>query len=71
MFHRALQNSLKIKMIRQKTWLLWKTHFPFIMAKSKMNLQSFRLVQGRLLLFDLLLKSQYELLPFGTLCDLG
>ena len=35
-----------------------------------MNLQSFRLVQGRLLLFDRLLKSQYELLPFGAFCNL-
>ena len=35
-----------------------------------MNLQSFRLVQGRLLLFGILLKSQYELLPFGSLCNL-
>ena len=35
-----------------------------------MNLQVFRLVQGRLLLFGRLLKSQYELLPFGALCNL-
>ena len=35
-----------------------------------MNLQSFRLVQGRLLLCDRLFKSQYELLPFGALCNL-
>ena len=33
-----------------------------------MNLQSFRLVQGRLLLVDYL--SHYELLPFGALCNL-
>ena len=31
---------------------------------------NFRLVQGRLLLFGKLLKSQYELLPFGVLCNL-
>ena len=30
----------------------------------------FRLVQGRLLLFSRLLKRQYELLPFGALCNL-
>ena len=35
-----------------------------------MNLQNFRLVQGRLLLFGRLLKSQYKLLPFGALCNL-
>ena len=35
-----------------------------------MNLQSLRLVQGRLLLFGKLLKSQYELLPFRALCNL-
>ena len=35
-----------------------------------MNLQSLRLVQGRLLLFGKLLKSQYELLPFHALCNL-
>ena len=29
-------------MIRQKTWLLWETHFPFVMVQSKMNLQSFK-----------------------------
>ena len=57
-------------MIRQKTWLLWETYFPFIMVKSKMNLQDFTLVLGRLLLFGRLLKSQYELLPFGALCNL-
>ena len=27
---RGLQNSLKKKKIRQKTWLLWETHFPFM-----------------------------------------
>ena len=27
----GLQNSLK-KIIHQKTWLLWETHFPFIMV---------------------------------------
>ena len=26
----GLQNSLKKKKIRQKTWLLWETHFPFM-----------------------------------------
>ena len=35
-----------------------------------MNLQSFRLVQGRLPLCGRLLDSQYELLPFGALCNL-
>ena len=30
----------------------------------------FRLVQGRLLLFGRLLKSQYEVLPFGAVCYL-
>ena len=34
-----------------------------------MNLQSFRLVQGRLLLVNYL-KKGYELLPFGALCNL-
>ena len=29
-----------------------------------------RLVQGRLLLFGRLLKSQYKLLPFGAVCNL-
>ena len=27
---RGLQNSLKKKKIRQKTWLLWETHFRFM-----------------------------------------
>ena len=35
-----------------------------------MNYKVFRLVQGRLLLFGRLLKSQYESLPFGALCNL-
>ena len=35
-----------------------------------MNLLSFKLVQGRLLLFGGLLKSQYELPPLGALCNL-
>ena len=51
------------KMVRQKTWLKWETHFPFIIVWSK--IEDFRLVQGRLLLVDYL--SQYELLPFGAL----
>ena len=57
-------------MICVKIWFLWETHFPFFMVKGKMNLQSFRLVQGRPLLFGKLLKSQYVLLPFGALCNL-
>ena len=52
-------------MICQKTWLLWETHFPFIMGCSKFEV--FRSVQGRLLLVDYL--SQYKLLPFGALCN--
>ena len=53
-------------MIRQKTWLLWETHFPFIMVWSEIEV--FRLVQGRLLFVGYL--SQYQLLPFGALCNL-
>ena len=35
-----------------------------------MNVQNFRLVQGKFLFFGRLLKSQNELLPFGVLCNL-
>ena len=57
-------------MICQKTWLLWETHFPFLWYRVKLIYKVFRLVQGRLPLFGRLLKSQYELLPFGALCNL-
>ena len=39
--------------------------FPFIMVQSEMNVQTFRLVQGRLLLFGRLLKS-VRVTSFGT-----
>ena len=55
-------------MIRQKTWLLWETHFPFIMVYSKMTLH--RLDQSKGDYFGRLLKSQYELLPFDALYNL-
>ena len=38
--------------------------------RVKLIYKVFRLVQGRLLLFGKLLKSQYEVLPFGALCNL-
>ena len=41
-------------MIRQKTWLLSETHFPFIMVKSKMNLQSFWASPMEMFLLDYL-----------------
>ena len=47
---RGLPEFRSRKMIRQKTWLLWGTHFPLIMAESKMKV--FRLVQGRLLVVN-------------------
>ena len=40
--------------------------YPFIIVWSKIEV--FRLVQGKLLLVDLL--SQYELLPFSAMCNL-
>ena len=40
--------------------------YPFISVWSKIEV--FRLVQGKLLLVDLL--SQYELLPFSAMCNL-
>ena len=32
---------LKIKMIRQKTWLLWETHFPFIIVYQETEFTKF------------------------------
>ena len=49
-------------MIRQKTWLLWETYFPFIMEFSKMNLQRFW-ASAREITFDRLLKSSTSYFP--------
>ena len=53
-------------MIRQKNIALWETHFPLLMVYGKIV---FILVQGRLLLVNHF-RSQYELIPFGALCNL-
>ena len=44
--------------------------FLLLWYRVKWIYKVFRLVQGRLLLFGRLHKSQYELLPFGALCNL-
>ena len=44
--------------------------FLLLWYRVKWIYKVFRLVQGRLVLFGRLLKSQYELLPFGALCNL-
>ena len=52
-------------MFREKTWLLWETHFPFVMVKSKMNLQSFE-TSPREITFVTLLKSSTSYFPLES-----
>ena len=54
-------------MIRQKTQVLWETHFPFIMLESKINLQSFWASPREMITFVRLLKSSMSYFPL-VLC---
>ena len=57
-------------MIGQKHGFYGRLIFLLLWFKVKWIYKVFRLVQGRLLLLDYLKKNQYELLPFGVLCNL-
>ena len=58
-------------MIHQKKKSFFMGRLIFLLLWYRVKIyEVFGLVQGRLLWFGRLLKSQYELLPFGALCSL-